>query len=74
MTLPSTIQNPIGNKLISSSNLKNDEWPPLQSSTASQARTENSTPEKVHVTQTSNFEFDFSASDRMLIQNGKLKA
>jgi hypothetical protein len=74
MALPSTIQNPIGNKLISSSNSKNDEWPPLQSGTASQARTENSTPEKVHVTQTSNFEFDFSASDRMLIQNGKLKA
>jgi hypothetical protein len=40
MALPSMIQNPTGNELISSSILRKDEWPPLQSSSASQAGTE----------------------------------
>jgi hypothetical protein len=74
IALPSMIQNPKGNKLISSANSQNDEWPPLQFSSISQARTENSTLEMAPATQTSNFELDFSTSDRMFIQNGKLKA
>jgi hypothetical protein len=74
MALPSTIQNPTRNELISSSILRKDEWLPLQPSSTSQAGTKKSTPEKVPTTQILNFELDYPVSDRMLIQNGKFKA